>query len=244
MPRDVSVVPLTDWNLIRSAGSMSSTPQKVALQALVVQYLPALQAHVASKWRIAGGQTEDWVQAFLSAKVVEGNLLSSARPERGRFRNFLRKTLDDFIISQIRHQNAKKRSPGRIGDLESAAPAVDRGPDPNMAFEIAWAKQVIADAVERMKRECQASQREDLWGVFESRVLQPALDASAPPMPYETLVRKFGFNSPLQAANALTTAKRMFERNLRAVLREYVQDEKELEDEIIELRAILSRGGA
>ena len=244
MPRDASVVPHTDWSLIRSASSTPSAPQKAALQALVVRYLPALQAHVASKWRNAGGQTEDWVQAFLAAKIVEGTLLSSARPERGRFRNLLRKTLDDFIISQLRHQNAKKRSPGRIGDLESAAPAVDRGPDPTMAFEIAWGKQVIVEAVERVKRECLASKREDLWGVFESRVLQPALDGSAPAMPYETLVQKFGFNSPLQAANALTTAKRMFERNLRAVLREYVQDEKELENEIIELRAILSRGRA
>jgi hypothetical protein len=60
------------------------------------------------------------------------------------------------------------------------------------------------------------------------------------PMPYAQLVDQFGFESPIKAANALTTAKRMLDRNLRAVLRDYLDDEADVEQELADLRAILA----
>ena len=83
----------------------------------------------------------------------------------------------------------------------------------------------------------------DVWGVFECRLLAPMLDG-AEPMPYEALVERFALRSPAQASNVLITGKRMFERALRAVVGEYAADEAEVDEEIAELRQILSRGGA
>ena len=60
-------------------------------------------------------------------------------------------------------------------------------------------------------------------------------------MPYEELVAKFGLRSPSEASNLLITAKRMFARVLREVVRETVADEAEVETEIMELKRILSR---
>jgi hypothetical protein len=76
--------------------------------------------------------------------------------------------------------------------------------------------------------------------VFECRLLVPLLQQTQP-LPYDQLAQRFGFLSPLQAANALTTGKRMFARLLRAVVGEYVPQD-EVEAEIGELKQSLSRG--
>jgi hypothetical protein len=232
-------IPNTDWTLVERAAEASSTPQKVAMHTLLTLYYPALRAYVVSKWSIPQERAEEYLQEFLATKVVGENLIGQARKERGRFRNFIRATLDDFVVSLMRRESAKKRSPGNLAPLACGDMVVDRGPSPRQAFEIAWAREVIAAAVEAMKQECQRTQRPDLWALFETRILQPALDGSTP-VAYDLLVEKFRFRSPLQAANALTTAKRMLERNLRLILSSYSSSEGEVDEEICDLRMILS----
>jgi len=56
--------------------------------------------------------------------------------------------------------------------------------------------------------------------------------------PYDVIAAKLGDVSPLQAANLLVTAKRMFERELRAVIAEYSRDEHEVDEEINSLKAL------
>jgi hypothetical protein len=235
--------PNTDWKLIERAGAAGTLPQREALQTLLVQYMPALTAHLLSKWHLSTEQAQELLQAFLTAKIVEGNLIGQVRPEKGRFRNFVRSTLDAFVVSQRRWESAKKRAPARMEGLDLAQLAVEQGADPHRAFEIAWAREVIAAAVDATGREFRGSGRLDLWGVFEMRILGPILEGG-PPVAYEELVRRFNFCSPIHAANALTTAKRAFERNLRAILWQYVTDKSEIEEEIDELRTILAGGRA
>ena len=89
-----------------------------------------------------------------------------------------------------------------------------------------------------MQAECLAAGREDLWEVLHVRVLKPALN-DAEPMGYEEMVKRYGYASPKQAANALVTAKRRFEQAVRSVIAEYVGDEAELEQELAELGSVL-----
>ncbi|HEY2589446.1 MAG TPA: hypothetical protein VGI81_27115 [Tepidisphaeraceae bacterium] len=238
---ETSATPATDWGLIARAIGEPSLEQRLAMQALLAQYLPALKAHVLAKWRVRLEQAEDLLQAFLAAKVVEDNLIAQASQEKGKFRHFLRRTLDDFIIDQYRRENARKRSPGKLAPLAEA----DLMPDENAgaadeAFEVAWVREVIASALERMRQECADGGRSDIWGVFECRVVKPFLENERA-TPYEQVVTQWGLKSPIQAANVLATGKRMFERNLRAVLRGYTPGEGGIDAEIRELREILSR---
>lgn len=46
--------------------------------------------------------------------------------------------------------------------------------------------------------------------------------------------------SPMQASNALITAKRMFVRKLREAVADYVNGEREIDKALAELQAILS----
>ena len=113
---------------------------------------------------------------------------------------------------------------------------------PADAYEVAWARQTIGETLERMRTECLARGREDVWRVFECRIVQPTLEGS-PAVSYESLVKRFGYRSPLQSANVLITAKRMYRRMLRSVVAEYAGADR-VEEEIADLRRILAKGGA
>lgn len=52
---------------------------------------------------------------------------------------------------------------------------------------------------------------------------------------------QFGFHSPAEASNALITAKHIFDRLLREVVTDYSGDGTDLEAELRELKAALSK---
>ena len=89
---------------------------------------------------------------------------------------------------------------------------------------------------------CETSDRREVWGVFESRLVGPILKGTEP-IGYQELVERFGLGSPAQASNVLITAKRIFARTLRSVVAEYCRDNREMESELEELREILAGGG-
>lgn len=237
--------PSTHWSFVDEAAQTDAEAGRKALGALVVRYLPALRAHLVLKKRIARDEAEELLLAFVASKFVEEELVAKADRQRGRFRTFLLTALDRFVANRMRDATAKKRSPadGRLVPLDEHVHPAETEDSPARAFDVAWARQVISQCLGRMQEECQASDRPDIWDVFECRLLGPALDGTRP-VPYEVLAKRFGFASPTQASNVLVTAKRMFERTMRAVVGEYVAGEKEIDEEIADLRRILARTGA
>jgi hypothetical protein len=81
--------------------------------------------------------------------------------------------------------------------------------------------------------------RDDLWGVFEHRVLKPSLDG-VEPTPYSNLPASLRIKNEQQGSNLLMTAKRMFHRNLKSVVAEYAADADDLETEMRSLREAFS----
>ena len=75
--------------------------------------------------------------------------------------------------------------------------------------------------------------------MFESRVVQPTLEGTHP-QSYEQLVKRFGFESPSQASNALLTTKRRFKRAVEAVVQEYAPGPHETAEELESLKEILA----
>ena len=234
------VFPTTQWTAVEEAGA----PGSAALEALLPRYLPPLRMHLVRHRRLPVQQADDLLQAFLAEKVLERNLLGGAAREKGRFRTFLLVALDRFVSNRLRDEHRLKRSPAQgHAPMDEAIDAPAPGPTPSGVFEIEWARQVLGQAVQRMRSDCAASRREDVWGVFEGRVLAPTLEG-AEPVPYEQLVERFALADADAASNLLVTAKRMFARRLRGVVGEYMGVGGEIEQEIAELRAVLARGRA
>jgi len=235
-PEDFRGLPPTDWSLVAHAGLPGEQSGLESLNVLLTRYRPALKAHLVLQKRL--------IQDFIAAKVLEGDLISRADPQKGRFRAILLTALDHFVISAVRREHTKKRSPEggfvNLDDFPDPLGVTQPPPDP---FDVAWAHEIIVESLKRVKAECIASGKSACWDVFDCRVVVPTLDG-VDPLPYEQIVEKFGFRSPMEASNALVTAKRMFVRALRAVVAEYVRDNHGIDREIEDLRAILSRATA
>lgn len=234
--------PTTRWTWVVHAAAEETGPRRAALSSLLQRYLPPMRSYLRLRFNFDADRVEDLLQSFLTDKVLEEGLLRRADKSRGRFRNFLIRSLDHFALSRLRKENAAKRSPsGGVGrvDVDKAQDLAARSPAD--LFDVAWAKRVIELAVETTRHGCVADGRADLWRVFEARVLRPTL-GEGEPLPLAALVDELGASSA-QVSNLLSTAKRRFSRALRDEVAIYALDERDAEEELARLRRILSRSG-
>jgi len=233
--------PTTHWSQVALAGLRGEEGRRRALGDLLRRYLPALRAHLVIQCGIPADRADDLLQAFVADKVLEEELIARADRRKGKFRTFLLAALHNFVLDQGRRESARKRSPERAPQsLDGIDPPVLDAP--SRALDVAWAREVLAAAVEGLRAECFGSGRAEVWAVFEARLLGPILGGSAV-VPYADLVARLAFRSAAQASNALITAKRQFVRHLRAVIGQYADDESEIDEEIAALRAALADPG-
>lgn len=229
--------PSTDWSEVRHAAGDTCH----ALDRLLRRYLPALKAYLVTVKRLSADEADDLLQDFVVEKIVQDQLIAHADHHRGRFRTFLLTVLNNYQASHWRRRHTRRRAPaGKLVSLEDQGGVADHHTTPEAVYELAWARQVLGETLERMQRTCREQRRPDLWGVFDGRVVAPLLRQTAA-TPYEQLVARFAFASPAQASNALVTAKRLYVRTLRGVIAEYARDDREIDEEVAELKAILAR---
>ncbi len=227
--------PTTHWSMVDRARGGGA-----GLDDMLRRYWPALEAFLVWTLRVPRQDVEDVLQSFVADKVVAQRLMDHANRHRGRFRTFLISVLKHYVSNQRRWEKAQRRSPGTAMTDLAGLEVMDRGAvSPGIAFETAWVRQLLTDALTRMEAECAATQRQSTWALFDARVVQPALHSAQPPA-YDDLVQRLGFAGPSEAQNALVTAKRMLARHLRDVVSQYARDAAEVDEELADLRQILS----
>jgi DNA-directed RNA polymerase specialized sigma24 family protein len=231
--------PTTQWTLVDRAGHGSAEDRTAALDQLLRRYMPALHAHLTIGKRLQPASADDILQEFLVSKVLERDLVSKASAERGRFRGFLVSCLNLFLIDQHRRSTTQARGGNATIRIDENLDASAESSQPQNAFDVAWARQLLTNVIERMRAACQSGGRTDLWEVFQGRLLNPMLHG-AEPVSYEELVARHGLGSAAKASNLLVTARRMFVRELREMIAEYEPDEAKIDAEIADLLRILS----
>lgn len=231
--------PLTPWSLVGRASGPEHETRRKSLNELLKQYLPALRTHLIHGKRMSPEKAEDLLQSFMADKIVEEGLVGKADRAQGKFRTFLLTSLGRFNVSQIRKAKSKKRAPseGIVAFEEFSEPVESNSP--SLSFEVAWARQVVAEATRLTQSECDASGRNDVWQLLKGRILDPALHG-VEPLSYNQLSERVPVKSPLQVSNLLVTGRRMYARNLRAVVAEYARNDSEIDQEIQDLRSILA----
>ena len=234
----------THWSLISRARQSNPDERRVALAELLERYYPVLQSHLIVRKRLEPHHVDDLLQGFVAERILERNFLAQADRVKGKFRSLLFRSLENFVVDQFRHDRRflamgsiagpAGDSSNDIGEAGSATPDI---------FDVSWARQVLAEAIQRMRTSCQQDARPWLWPLFDGRILQPTL-TDQPPVGYDELVARFGFDSPAQASNALITVKRQFQRILESVVSEYLDETEDLATELADLRHILSHADA
>lgn len=232
--------PTTHWSQVAQAAGERSDSQREALEQLLRTYGPAFRAHVIGALRVLPDQADDLVQGFICDRIVAEDLIGKADQTRGKFRTYLLTALDRHVARVRRYELARKRHPkSALANLDdSSVTAPQGGISASDSFDLEWARAVLAQAIDLMRKQYEGG-RDDIWRVFEARVLYPALDGMEP-TPYPQLVEELKLVSAEVAANLAVTAKRSFARCLRAVVGQYALSEAELEQEIADLRQILA----
>lgn len=230
----------TVWGDFPKTGESDPAAHRAFLEKFLAKYMPAIHSYLIRGCGVRPQDAEDIMHSFLASKVLEGELLSRASKERGRFRSLLQTSLSHFVSSHKRKEKAAKRNPGtRTEPIQDATEPESAQPSPPQIFDVTWARQLLLQAAGRMREQCDRAGRKDIWGVFEARILAGTLNDTAP-LDYDALVRLFGFKSPAQASNVLISGKRMFDRCLRATIAEYEPNDAMIDQEISSLRRILS----
>jgi DNA-directed RNA polymerase specialized sigma24 family protein len=234
-----------DWRqMFTDTGGDAADP--INPETVLSRYLPVLQDYLVKRFQITEDRAADWVQSFVVEKVLQHDLLRQADPHRSRFRTFLLRCLDNFVIQKIRAERALKRRPeaGLICLEQVGEDDFPTVPECQVAvFEVQWARGVLIQSLQRMEAYCTATRRCDIWRVFEGRILSPLLEEDQP-LPYLQLAKQLNLRSAAQAANLLTSAQRIFARCLRVVIGEYAKDAREVETELEELKAVLFHAGS
>jgi RNA polymerase sigma factor (sigma-70 family) len=234
----------TRWSLIR--------PRCVPEAGIEVD--PALAHLCQIYWRpiftyiyrrgYSAPDAQDLTQDFF-VMLMEGNLLQSADPKRGRFRALLLTSLQNFLIDAA----VKRRRYKRGGDVQFVSwenwmadataqlslplATIDSSP-PEALFDAGWAAAIAEEALRRLRMECESKGRRRVY-----EALHPYLTTERAEISYQDLSRILGMPEP-----TVKSLLHQFRTRYRSLLREEVaktvESEANVDDEIRYLCATLS----
>jgi len=163
----------THWSVVLAAGRDSSPAATDALEQLCRAYWYPLYAYVRRKGYDAD-DAQDLTQEFF-ARLLARNYLSVADRHKGKFRSFLLGSLEHFLAREWTKAHAQKRGGGKTvlsldeTDAENRyllEPAHELTAE--KVFDRRWATTLLDQAMSRLREECVANHKGDLFGKVES----------------------------------------------------------------------------
>jgi hypothetical protein len=236
-PTTGSIFPRTDWAEL----SKAADAQPVPLDRLIRLYWQPLRIFLLTTFPTLKDEADTILQDFAEDKMLKEGWLRKADQERGRFRDFLKTSLRNFVLNRLNRADVKN-APLSLDDLEREVPEPAAAAE---EFSLEWARAVLAETLRRMEADCKDPAQEQprrtyIWEMFRIRLIDPIFH-DAPQMPYDQLVERFGLKSPTDASNTLLSGKRIFKSHLERVIREYAGQDAAAAVELRELEEFLQR---
>jgi RNA polymerase sigma factor (sigma-70 family) len=237
----------TRWSLIRNGGAAGAgSDENEGLTQLCQIYWRPIFTFIYRRGYSAQ-DAQDLTQDFFLV-ILEGTLLQSADPTRGRFRSLLIKSLKNFLIDA----GVKRRTRKRGGDLQFvslenwmadapcqlslSAQVLETSPAESL-FDLSWAAAIAEEALRRLRTECESKGRRRVYEVLNRYLTTERGDIS-----YQDLSVALGVPEP-----SVKSLLHQFRKRYRGLLREEVaktvETEADVDDEIRYLCAALSTSG-
>lgn len=221
----------TQWSVVLRAREPSGQGRE-ALSQLYASYWPAVYAYLRRKGRQPTDACDICQEFFVH--LVEKGLLERLDRSRGRFRSYLLATLEHFLANRWRIETAAKRGGARpllsldVRDGERCwqLASADEA-SPQAVFDRAWAHEVLARAIQELRRELGHSDQR-----FE--VLMRYLRPVGPRPSYAELAVELELDVT-QVARTLHKTRQRLQRQIRKVLSETVTGPDQLDDELRDL---------
>jgi RNA polymerase sigma factor (sigma-70 family) len=189
-----AVFATTHWSVVLTAGRSDTTRSRDALARLCQTYWYPLYFYVRRRGYSAH-DAQDLTQAFFT-RLLEHQSLTTADPDRGRFRSFILTAMNHFLASEWKRGMAQKRGGGSLTislDLAAAEERFDLEPAdhsaPDKLFEKQWALALLAEVLNRLEGEYQSEGKTDLFNA-----LKQSLMGFRETQPYVELAPRLGMN--------------------------------------------------
>ncbi len=220
-PPASSIFPRTDWAGLDQA----ARADEARLDGLIRLYWTPLRVYLVATFPNLRDQSEVLLQEFAEDKILKDGWLKRADRSRGKFRDFLKTSLRNFVLVRLNRAEVR-HAPVSLDELEVDVP---EAAGPSEEFDLTWVRAVLAETLRRMEADCRdpaadQPRRGFIWEMFRIRLVDPMLNDAAQP-PYEELIERFQLKSPTDASNMLLSGKRIFKMHLGRVIKEYAEQD-------------------
>lgn len=228
--------PSTMWTDIERWNGAGEGEKRKLIEQFYSRYRLPLLKYINS-FGLKYTEADDALHDFM-IRHMEGKLFVGADPARGRFRNLLLRALKNFLISVVRENNTAKRRPERglvqldeeVMDGVRLSNLIRSNDTVEDLYDRIWLTTVLCNVLESLKAECLEKGNHLHYELLERCVIAPLVSGTTKPE-YKILGEQYGITST-QVANHVVTAKRAYQRLLKAEIRQYVSTEKEVNEEI------------
>ena len=225
----------THWSVVLRATQEDGSQSQVALESLCRSYWYPLYAYVRRKG-YSPPDAQDLTQDFF-ARLLEKNYVKLAARERGKFRSFLLKSLNHFLINDWVRNRAQKRGGGQIvQSLDEAAAERLYAHEPagpiaaEILYDKRWALTLLDRAMQRLANSYTVCGNGELFERLKGMLL-----AEASGEIYRQVGRDLGMNE-----GAVKVAVHRLRNRFRDLVREEVAQTVRTPEEIDEeLRSLL-----
>lgn len=237
----------TRWSLILSGADSKGGDHEIraALAELCRIYWRPIFFFVARRG-YSPEDAEDLTQDFF-LRMLKGDWLQKADPNRGRFRSLLLKSVQNFLNDAIDKTNARKRG-GNLtfiswdpwmteapSELALSSEALDSWPAERL-FDAGWAATVVQRAIHRLRDECE---RKGRLSVFE--VLNPYVTAEREDISYARLATQLSV-AEATVKKLVYHMRQRYRFLLQDEVAQTVADPADVEDELRYLCSVLASG--
>ncbi len=236
----------TRWSLILSAAGSNADEQKAreALAELCQTYWRPVFLFVSRQGYLLE-EAQDLTQDFF-AMILESNWLQRADENRGRFRSFLLKSLQNLLSHAQERTRAVKRG-GRMAFVSwdewmAEAPSQVSIPaetlqyiSPERLFDLRWAATVVEHALQRLREECEGKGRLRLFETLSAHLISGGSNDAS----YASLAAALGIAETM-VKKQLHNLRKRYRWFLRDEVAHTVENLADIDDEIRHLCAVLA----
>lgn len=218
----------TRWSVILKYSEDEDEKSKTALNWLAKHYWHPVYYYILYHCRDAN-RAEDLTQDFFS-QLIEKKTLKYVDKNRGRFRNFLKASIKNFLIQMWQKKMAQKRGGNTaivsLHDLnDDNMPLKKDSENPERLFDLKWTEALMDRVFKRIQEDFKKSGREKHFEKYRNYLFHKGAED------YKTVSKEFG----ITVQNVKTSISR-----LRQKFVQYFHDEvsktivnvDEIEDEV------------
>ena len=217
--------------MVLLAGEAQAPRADAALESLCRTYWNPLYAYVRRRGH-SSHDAQDLTQEFF-ARLLEKKYLQLADRERGRFRSFLLKSLQHFLVNEWVRGQAQKRGGGQYVfslDEEAAERTYQQEPAdemvPESLYDKRWAMTLLERAMDRLGADYAATGKRELYDQLKPLLLTEGSGES-----YRQLAAPLGLSEGAVKV-AVHRLRQRFRDAVRAEISQTVATPEEVDEEL------------